>query len=554
MQATFTGYVGRTEWRWVTIVTALTIFVMLLPYLVVSAQPSDQTFMGVLHKYEDGAAYLSKMDQGANGNWLTFFQHTPEPHASALIHPIYMLLGHLTRLSFFPSLLVFHGARVLATLVMFSTIYQLGANIWVKLRARRIFFVLAIFGSGFGWITILLSSGNWVPPDISMPHMYPLYAAMVNIHYPLSIAFQAMIASVFIPVFRPGFTSEPTVDNGGTVIFLGGLALVFLFQEALLPIIIAVIGSMLARWVLDRKIKVFELRWSMWLIVPIFPMAAYYATTIQSNTAVELWLSQRPSALPSIMLTILGLGLPLLLSLPGLSRALRRFEEDGDRFMLLWLFSMIVSYLVASSGRVQYLAGIMIPIAYFATRAIDDYWFKEVFSRRIHQQRIYIVLFPIVILTNLFVLFLPVSGVMVGERIESFLPNDYMESFHYLNTIASPNEVVMAAPTVGTWLPAYSELRSYYGHPAETLHATQRHSEVMAFYRAQSQAACSFVQDASLFRSNGFVVHYVLYGPEEARLGQPPCLQDLTLLTSIGDVQIFATQFVDTASEPSESS
>ncbi|MAU10743.1 MAG: hypothetical protein CL607_13045 [Anaerolineaceae bacterium] len=553
MQATFTGYVGRTEWRWVTIVSALTLFAMLLPYLVVTAQAPDQTFMGVLHKYEDGAAYLSKMDQGANGNWLTFFQHTPEPHASALIHPLYMLLGHLTRLSFFPPLLVFHGARVLATLVMFSAIYQLGANIWVKLRARRIFFVLAVFGSGFGWIIVLLSSGDLVSPDVNMPHMYPLYAAMVSIHYPLSIAFQAMIASVFIAVFRPGFTSEPTVDNGGTVIFLGGVVLAFLFQEALLPIIIAVIGSVLARWVLDRKVKAFELRWAMWLIVPIFPIAAYYTTTIQSNLAVGFWLSQRPSALPSLVLTLLGLGLPLVLSIPGLARALRRFEEDGDRFMLLWLFAMVVSYFVASSGRVQYLAGIMIPIAYFATRAIEDYWFKQIFSRRIHQQRIYIALFPIVILTNLFVLFLPVSGVMVGERVESFLPNDYVDTFHYLNTISQPNEVVMAAPVIGTWLPAYTDLRSYYGHPAETLHAAQRRSEVMAFYRAQSQAACSFVQDASLFRSNGFVVQYVLYGPEEARFGQPPCLEDLTLLTRIGDVQVYTTQFVDMASEPIES-
>lgn len=548
MQSTFTGYVGRAEWRWVTIVTALTIFVTLLPYLVVSAQPSDQTFMGVVYKYEDGAAYLSKMNQGANGNWLTFFQHTPEPHASALIHPLYVLLGHVARLSFFPSLLIFHGARILATLVMFSAIYQLGANIWVKLRARRIFFVLAVFGSGFGWVTVLLSSGNLVSPDVNMPHMYPLYASMVNIHYPLSIAFQAMIASIFIPVFRPGFTAEPSVENGGTVIFLGGLALAFLFQEALLPIIIAVIGSMLARWVLDRKIKAFELRWAMWLIVPIFPIAAYYATIIQSNPAVELWLSQRPSDLPSVILTFAGLGLPLILSIPGLARALRRFEEDGDRFMLLWLFAMLVSYFVASSGRVQYLAGIMIPIAYFATRAVEDYWFKEVFSRRIHQQRIYIALFPIVILTNLFVLFLPVSGIMIGERAGSYLPDDYVETFHYLNTISRTNEVIMAAPAVGTWLPAYTGLRSYYGHSAETLHAQQRRSEVLAFYRAQSQAECDFIQDVSLFSTNRFIVHYVLYGPEEAPFGRPPCLDDLTLLANIGDVQVYATQFVDTTS------
>ncbi|MCA9892010.1 MAG: hypothetical protein KC615_03455 [Anaerolineae bacterium] len=550
MQATYTGYVGRMEWRWVSIVTMLTIVVTLIPYLVIAGTTSpDNTFMGILHQYEDGATYLSKMGQGESGNWLTYFQHSPEPTQGALIHPVYMLLGQVARLSYLPNLLIFHGVRLLAMLVMFSAIYQLGANIWVKLRARRIFFVLSVFGSGFGWLVVLLSSGKLISPDVNMPHMYPLYAGLVNIHYPLSIAFLALITSIFIPVFRPGFTAEPNVDNGGTVIFLAGLALAFLFQEALLPIVMAVIGSMMARWVIDRKVKSFEFRWAMWLIVPILPVAAYYSTTIESNPAVEEWLLQRPSNLPSLLLAISGLGLPLILSLPGLARAIRHFEEDGDRFMLLWLFSMLVSYIVASSGRVQYLAAIIIPIAYFATRAIEDYWFKKVIAQRRYQQRAYIVLFPLVVLTNIFVLFFPVSGVLNHERMESFLDDDYMQAFSELEQISQPNEVVLAAPIVGTWLPAYTDLRSYYGHPAETLYAEQRLAEVKTFYQSKTTETCSFIEDANLYLTNQFLVHYVLYGPEEARIGEPPCLDDLLLVTQVGDVKIYATQFADAFQE-----
>ncbi|QPC80599.1 hypothetical protein G4Y79_12840 [Phototrophicus methaneseepsis] len=543
MQSTYTGYVGRAEWRWVSVVTALVVILTTLPYLVVAFYPSSEHFLGVLYHYQDGAVYLSKMMQGAQGAWLVHFQHTPEPHLSALIYPIYIILGQLARLSFIPIVLVFHVVRLLSMLVMCSALYQLGASIWVKVRARRIFFIIVMFGSGFGWLVAIVSGGDFSTPDLTMPSIYPLYASIVNVHYPLTIAFLALLATVFVHVFRPGFEANPTVDNGGAIAFLVGIVLAFLYQEALLAIVVAVIGSTLAQWILQRKVTAMEYRWALWFIVPSLPIVLYYIVVSASNSAVELWLSQRTGMLPSLPLMLLGFGLPLILAIPGLVRALRRFEPDGDRFMLLWIFSMVVSCLVSTNGRANYLAGLMIPLAYFATRAIEDFWFKKIVLRRAYQQQLYIVFVPLIALTNIFVLLLPVHGVLQNQPIGAFVSNDYREAFRWLADHTTTNQVVLAAPDVGTWVPVEVGARAYYGHPIETLHARQRLGEVNQFYSAESVDDCIFIEDADFIQQNQFLVPYVLFGPQEAAIGTPPCLNDFVLVTQYGNVEIYATQF-----------
>jgi hypothetical protein len=45
---------------------------------------------------------------------------------------------------------MFHVARVFASLFMYVALYQLAASIWSRVRARRVFFVVASIGAGLG--------------------------------------------------------------------------------------------------------------------------------------------------------------------------------------------------------------------------------------------------------------------------------------------------------------------------------------------------------------------------------------------------------------------
>lgn len=208
MQTQYTGYIDRAEWRWVTIVSLTTMLFVFAPFLLMAFQnpaQSDAQFMGALHDYEDSAAHIARMQQGAEGNILVQFLYTPQEHSSALVQPLYTLLGRLADFTGQTSITIFHMMRIFSSLFMYLTIYHLGASIWVKIRTRRIFFILASIGSGLGWLVILMPmlAFDTIIPDLMIPQIYPVYASAANVHYPLTIACLALISSVLIPVLRP---------------------------------------------------------------------------------------------------------------------------------------------------------------------------------------------------------------------------------------------------------------------------------------------------------------------------------------------------------------
>src|SRR5215218_7010137 len=149
MQSRQTVHIMSAEWRWVVIVGSALVLLAFSPLLCVALHgtPGWQ-FMGVLHNYQDGATYISKMRLGFEGNWLVYFQDTPEAHSGAFIQVIYLLLGHLARVISIPPIVMFHVARVGAALFMYVALYQLGATIWTRVRARRIFFLIVVLGAG----------------------------------------------------------------------------------------------------------------------------------------------------------------------------------------------------------------------------------------------------------------------------------------------------------------------------------------------------------------------------------------------------------------------
>ncbi|MCA9914739.1 MAG: hypothetical protein KC496_15405, partial [Anaerolineae bacterium] len=192
MQTRITGHVVRSEWRWVIWMSVTLLLISFLPFLLLASfrPPGDDwQFMGVLHDHYDGAANLSRIQQGIDGNWLVDLRYSPEPYESALMQPIYTVLGQFARLTLPSPIMIFHLIRVLAAMLMFLTIYQLAASIWVKTRTRRIFFLIASVGSGLGWLAIFFGTAeNMLLPDLVLPQLYPLYSANANVHYPLAMA------------------------------------------------------------------------------------------------------------------------------------------------------------------------------------------------------------------------------------------------------------------------------------------------------------------------------------------------------------------------------
>src|SRR5688500_8825855 len=147
--SSYTGFVTRSEWRWVFLVSITLLLFSFTPFIaiaILNPPNANWQFMGAIHDHQDSAASMARIRQGLEGQMLVQFAHTPEQHTGALIHPIYALLGQLSRLTIPSPILWFHLGRMIVSLFMYVAIYQLGASIWVKINTRQIFFVIASIG------------------------------------------------------------------------------------------------------------------------------------------------------------------------------------------------------------------------------------------------------------------------------------------------------------------------------------------------------------------------------------------------------------------------
>lgn len=541
MQVALTGHIDRSEWRWVTGVSVCFLLLLFSPLIIlaiINPPSADWQFLGALHDHPDAAASLSRMQQGVDGDLLVQFMHSSEAHNALLIHSIYPLLGQLSRYTLQSPIVIFHIVRLIAAFFMFLSIYQLGATIWMKTRPRRTFFVIAVMGSGFGWLYALVWGfrGNSLIADLSIPQLYPLFSAGVNIHYPIAIACIALLVSVIIRIFRPGGLVDPNIENGGAIAFLSSMSLVFVYPDALLPLNIAYFISMLLHWGLRRKIFVEELRWWLWIIVPALPVVSYNVIITVNNDFVQTWLMQRGDLTPTPILLLVGVAVPLALGLPSLWRAIRRFEADGDRFMILWLLSMVICAYLPLVINQYFLLGIMLPLAYFATRSIEEFWLPLV--RRRYRSAFYV--FGVIALLpgHVLWLFLPVIPILEGWSNVSgnVLEQGYVASFNWLEDQTTSRDVILGSPEAGLWIPYWVQARPVYGHADETLNSETKYDEVTAWYAATAadDPICSNVIET-------YSVQFVLDGPRERLYGNSACLDALTRVATFGGVDIYAT-------------
>lgn len=512
MQTLRSVYVSTAEWRWVIVISGLLVALTMAPYawaLARNESATDWQFMGMLSNPKDGATYLAKMEQGRAGSWLFQLRHTPEKHEGAVFHMFYLFLGHAARVLGLSSLVTFHLARMVTSFFMYISLYQLGATIWVRPRPRRLFFVLAAVGSGLGWLVLFFNS-DALAADLTIPEAFPLSASYTNPHFPMSIASLALIVSAYLVVFRRGYQDAPSVENGGLGVLLLSMLLALIQPTALIPIAGALVLYVGVRFWFTRAWPAHELRWAAMLWLPMIPFAVYDFAVFHFNDIMGAFNAQNQTPSPAPWLMLLGYGLLVIVAIPGLVRAVRRFERDGDQLMLLWLIVNVAGLYVPFNLQRRLAMGLIIPLVYFAVRALEDTWFYKVSDRWRAPALIALIVF--LVPSNILVLTIPLYGAVFnsdsGLDQGLLVETDYWHTFEWLRHDGDQDAVVLASPNISLWIPAYTPQVVVYGHPYETVPNDEREEQVEQFYRGQDCA--TLLSDDLPFR-----VRYVLWGPQE---------------------------------------
>jgi hypothetical protein len=463
MQQVRADEVSATEWRWVIIFSGLLVLITLLPYAwaFASDAPNDNwQFMGMLYNHTDAATYLGKINQGIRGNWLFTFDYTSEQTNGVAIQVYYLALGHVARLLGFSSLMIFHIARLAASFVMYISIYHLGSVIWQKQRARRLFFGLVSVGAGFGWLALVVN-GNYKPSDLYIPESIPFYSSLVNPHFPLAIALIALTTAAFLRVFRPGYEERPRLSNGGITVLLLSVALCIVQPQGWVPVAVAIGTYLVVIAVMDRRLPNLQISWGAMFLLPGLPIFVYYLAIANYDPLYKIWNEQNQTPSPSPDSYIVGFGLLLLVAIPGIVRAVRRFERDGDRFMLIWLITTSILLYAPFNLQRRLSIGLILPIAFFAVRSMEDYWFNRISPpmRRVAMIALMVCIIP----SNVFTMLIPLYGVMNPSKgIEQaiLLPKDTFAALQWLKSEGQTGSVVLALPKpTSLWVPAYTNMR-----------------------------------------------------------------------------------------------
>jgi hypothetical protein len=244
------------------------------------------------------------------------------------------------------------------------------------------------------------------------------------------------------------------------------------------------------------------------------------------------WIEQNITLAPSPLTMIFGLGVPLLIALPGIYHALRDFEQDGDQLVLMWLLAILVVVYLPTNIQRRFTVGLMIPIAYFGTRALDNFWFPRV--SRVWRYRLLVAVIPVMTISHIFPLLsnIPLSSDAVPP-IGPFLERDYAAVFQWLKENTQPDDVILAVSDVSIWIPGWVGARVVYGHPFETMDADVKDAQVLKWYQGEDAAICRALL-------NEYQVKYVIVGPEEKKLGTTRCVDDLTPVIAHDSVIVYA--------------
>jgi hypothetical protein len=523
---TISPMVDKNEFVKALIVSVFVTLITLVPYGVAYFQANpESTFSGFLVNPIDGFSYLAKMRQGFDGNWLFQLPYTVEPGEGSFIFVYFLFLGHISRCIGIPSIYLYHLARLLGSVVMFCTAFLLIAKFLEKRKLRWGAFFIVLFGAGFGWMGLpfgIFASDLWIVESI------PFLTAYANAHFPFATALFLALIVLMVTDKKPSWLNV-------------GVAFVFsTLLAAIQPFSTITLFVFLFLWLAwETRIEVKDLRDFKWvngmgrkwltfsaMIMGALPWFIYDYWLTVNHPQIAAWNAQNKTPSPPLYEYLLGYGGVLLLAFLGLIKGGFK-EEKSERLLFVWASAQAL-LLYAPFGLQRRLnLGLYFALVILAVIPLDK-WITI-------RGRFRLAIFLLIILTlpsNLIVVSSGIVGVIQNDS-SVVLENGEMDAYQWLASNTDPGEIILAGPRAGNRIPAFADLRVYYGHPFETPDAENQKAFIEGIFSSVDPIRLS--SDELLDQG----VSYVFYGPEEKELGRPDWLKDQELIFRSGEYAIY---------------
>ena len=530
------------EWAWVLVVSLLILLLSSIPYLVAyHAQTTSLIFSGAVFDRADYAVHLASMHLGARGEWKYHFLFTHEPHPGAYVKLGYIALGQLAGLLRLSLPLMYHLARLFFGFTACLVIYLLSVFTFKEVYWRRICFLLAILGSGFGWFQILL---GWLPKaDISpidfwLVDGYVFFSILVFPHFAAVITLVVGMIVTYLAYLR-----RERWWLLGISIALGVCAQAIQPYSPLLGDI-AILGA-LAGFSWQKKV----IRWRdigilLGFAISQIPLFVYNGMVLKSNPVWVSFLTQNTTLSPPPEYYLWGyiffwpfviLGMWHLL----ISLITGKASSEVDRLpglvaAMSWTIGVLVLAYLPSVLQRRFLLAYTVPLgilSVFGLKTVVSPWLERHMSGWWRRKKGIIPVF-IVAFAMISSLILSISTAWnLSMRSQKFFDSAALvKAVDWLGVQALSSDVVLSSEVTGQLVAARVGLPVYLGHPIETMDYQTKLVQVQDFYQGKI--------DPDLMYSNG--VRWVVFGPAEKQLlGLDKFVTGLKKAYQVDDVVIY---------------
>jgi hypothetical protein len=507
------------EFRWLTGMALLVLFLSTLPYVLGATQsaPGSQ-FSGLVIGVEDGYSYLAKMEEGRAGHWLFYLAYTPESHRPELFFIFYLMLGKLAGLAGLSNVLVFNLSKVVAIPFGVFAFYYFATHFAPGIRIRRMATLIFCFTGGLGWLWLLLGGTGQLgkmPVDLWVPDASFFLAALSYPHLALAQGLLFLLC-----VFCLKFLWQPDWKSGVAASVCG------LAVSLIHPYSLPVIGVVLALFVLvlywrqPRELVLSGVRLLLIAMLSL-PYLVYVWIAFNNNPAFSAWRQQSLTWSPPVIHYLLGFGLTLVFAGIGLWNT--RHEHDfKSLFFLVWVISVPFLVYIPIGLQRRFLDGYQAPLAICGAIGLV-YILGRIESLRLRRIAGTLIL-VVMSVTNIVLL----SGGLFavhGHSQALFVANSQVDAADWLAAQAG-TPVVLASYMTGNYLPSRAPVRVFLGHPHETGDSQGKTDLVAKFFQSPSSDSwrCDLLAEHD--------VRFVYFGPREMALGsydpaQTSCLHSV---------------------------
>ena len=528
--------VSPAEWRWLVLVSFLIMAISSMPVIAgFAAQTPEMIFNGVVMDRQDFAVHLASMQQGLQGEWEYRLLFTTEPSNAKPVKLAYITLGHIARWLHLDLVLTYHIGRWVFGFGVLAMIYKLMAMTFEPLMLRRIGFLLAATASGLGWLMLAI---DWLPD----PQIWPVDFWLVDMYIFFSLATFPHFAAVALLILTMAISYLNFIETGKAgywmLAAIAGVLIIPIqpFSVAIGDLIAG--GVVIASWRKQGKVRLIELMALIGLIVAQAPLLWLNARAFTSDPVWQGFAAQNITLSPPFVYYLLGIGILGPLAAWGGYIAWRRRNLAGVMALCWTVGALILCYAPLRLQR-RFSVNLTVPLGLLASMALGMGLLPWLSKHQQWKRWGSLLMLLVVVVASPSSLYLSAGNALYasGQPAPIFDPASLVRVVDWLGENAGPDDALLASARSGLLVPPRIGLRTFIGHPIETLDYEQKNERVKAFFQVEGMTMVERIEFLTECDCN-----WVLFGPYEGSEGKvfdPSSLSILQLEHQEQDVRLY---------------